>query len=387
MDENCPKKKIAILSAGNHIAYSPTVIQLYEILSRFYTVTILAGFDKNFINQKIDDKNIEYYENEIWVKPSYTLKVKYFFLRRFNTHAKRLEAAKLRLKMDYSHFRKVKNFLKKTIYHRVIAVDVQNLFYCSVLNIKADFISLELGIGEDLLPFIKRETINCVITQSLARYQYLFKQEKLTTFFVQNAPVFEENYFTGIKKGLLYGGTAWDAFGFYHCLKYLSGYKDETLTVQGAVMEETKKIIIEKYNFLIQEKRLFLNSIYLDNKDVVGYFAQFEIGICFYNFDVDWVQHFNYESAPSGKIFKYLAAGVPVLAVDITGFKFIDEMACGVLIKDLSTESIRAGIEKIRGNYNFYAANTITAAKHFSFDKAVQPYIDYLEKNIINTAG
>ena len=161
-------------------------------------------------------------------------------------------------------------------------------------------------------------------------------------------------------------------------MEYLKKYNDLSLTVQGALPDEDKKKVVEEYNSLLNEKLLIINDKYLKNEEVVNYFSHFKIGICFYNFDVEWINHFNYQSAPSGKIFKYLAAGVPVLGINIIGFKFIEDMQCGVLINSLAVEEIRKGVEKILKNYSFYEANTKTAAKHFSFDKAIKPYIDYI---------
>ena len=376
------KEKIIIIFAGSHLAYSPTVTQLYDLLSEAADVTILSEIRPDFITQKLTGRKVIYFTKEVQLRTPFSKKIKYFFLRRFNKSAKRLEAFGLKLKHDYSAFHRTEKIIRQGRYDRVIAVDIQNLFYCTVMGIHADFISLELGIGEDLLPLIDRKLIDCVISQSTERLNYLFKNtDDLKIFIIPNSPVFKkQSLYEGKKKGLLYGGTAWDPFGFYHCLEYLRIYKDTALTVQGALPGEEREKISTEYNELINESLLHLNDKYLSNDEVVNYFSQFEIGICFYNFDVEWIRHFNYQSAPSGKMFKYLAAGVPVLAINIIGFKFIEEMNCGVLINDLKPESIRAGIEKIRSDYNHYRANTQIAAAHYSFDKAVQPYLDYVKE-------
>ena len=374
------KEKIIILFNGTHLAYSPTVTQLYDALSETADVTIFAEIVQGFIPQKLTGRKVVYYEDQVQPQPSFLKKIRYFFLRRFNRPAKRLEAFGFKLKRDYYAFHRTEKIIRQGKYERIIAVDIQNLFYCTVMGIHADFISLELGTGENLLPFVNRKLIDCVISQSTERLNYLFKNtEGLKIFIIPNSPVFKEQpLFEGEKKGLLYGGTAWDPFGFYHCLDYLRNYKDTPLTVQGALPGEEREKISAEYSDLISEGLLHLNDNYLGNDDVVKYFSQFEIGICFYNFDVEWIRHFNYQSAPSGKMFKYLAAGVPVLAINIIGFKFIEEMNCGVLINDLKPESIRAGIEQIRSKYSLFRANTQIAAAHYSFDIAVKPYIDYV---------
>lgn len=374
------KEKIIILFAGAHLAYSPTILQLYDALSVNHEVTILSHIIPDFISQKPEGVNVIFYEEPVWKKPSFLKKIEYFFLRRLYAPAKKMEAAGLKLKLDYYKFIRVKKIIDNGKYDRIIAVDMENLFYCSIMNRRTDFVSLELKIGEEFLPFINKKLIDCVIIQTEERFAYLFKEASLKKFFIQNAPVYKEIVWPADKSGLLYGGTAWDPFGFYHCLEYLKKYKDLPLTVQGAIPDEDKKKLAEKYGSLISEKRLVINDHYFKNEEVVDFFSHFKIGICFYNFQVEWIRHFNYQSAPSGKIFKYLAAGVPVLAINIVGFKFVEEMQCGVLINSLEADEIRRGIDKIISNYSFYEANTKNAAIHFSFDKAVKPYLDYVDK-------
>ena len=379
--QSTQRQRIIILFAGTHLAYSPTITQLYDALAEMADVTILAETIPGFIDEKLKGPKVIYFENKGKSKISFSEKLKYFFLRRFNRHAGKLEAAGFKLKMEWAHFMLVKDTLQKDHYDRVIAVDLHNMFYCSLLGRHADFISLELGIGENLLPMIKKELIDAVIIQSEPRYEYLFKDAQFRKFIIPNSPVFEEREITKNKKGLVYGGTAWDPFGFYHCLEYLIRYPDTPMTLRGAVPAAERKRIHEDYPELLEQKLLIIDEGYLDNDKVVEYFSKFEIGICFYNFDVEWIRHFNYRSAPSGKLFKYLAAGVPVLAIDIIGFKFIEEMQCGVLIPDLRPETIRAGIEQLRNRYSFYESNTLAAAKHFSFDKALQPYLEYVNND------
>lgn len=373
------KDEILILFDGPHLAYSPTVTQLYDALSKDFIVTIIAEKGKKFIDQALTGYNVMYYQ-PVRRKPTFVYKTWYFLLSLVNKEVKYIRSKKIKFPEYYYRFRFIKKMLQAKTYSRVIAVDIKNLFYCSMLNIPVDFLSLELGLSEQLLPQVKTRLINCIIIQTKERLNYLFKGELFRTFYIQNAPIFKSIDSPAVKKGLLYGGTAWDPFGFYYCLDYLKIYKDEILTVQGAVPPADEKRINREYGELLSEKRLIIPGQYLENEKVVDYFSQFEIGFCFYNFELEWVNHFNYKSAPSGKLFKYLAAGVPVVAVDIIGFAFVNEYKCGVLIKDLSPEKIREAIVEIRNNYDEYVANAINAAKYFSFDKMVKPYIDFVKE-------
>ena len=372
------RDKILILFDGRHVAYSPTITQLYDVLSNDYDVTIFAETSKKFVGQKLTGRKVIYYEY-LKKKPTFIYKAYYAFIVLKNKEAKLLRDNKIKFPEYYYKFRRLKNLLQADHYKRVIAVDIKNLFYCSLLKQRVDFISLEIGIAENLLPLIDASLIDCVIIQSKERLDYLFKNNPFTVFFIQNAPVFKELSHNPERKGLLYGGTAWNPFGFYHCLDYLRVFKNEKLTVNGAVPEADRKKINKLYKDLLDEGRLVINETYIENDLLVDYFSQFEIGFCFYNFEVKWINHFNYKSAPSGKLFKYLAAGVPVVCSDIIGFKFVTEYKCGVLIADLNPEKINEAIKQIRDNYSEYVNNAITAAKHFSFDKAVKPYLDFIE--------
>ena len=373
------KKNILVLFDGQHLAFSPTVTQLYDMLSVDHTVTILAENSTGFIKEKLTGRNVIDYR-VIRRKPTFIYKVYYFLLAAFNSEAKYLRKKKIKFPEYHYRYRLTKKLLERGVYDKVIAVDIKNLFYCTLLKQQVDFLSLEIGMNEKLLPYIDTRLINSVIIQSKERLDYLFPGQSFKTFYIQNAPVYKEVSIPSEKKGLLYGGTAWNPFGFYHCLDYLKAYKEETLTVQGAVPKADENKIHKLYKTLLNENRLIINDSYIENDEVVNYFSQFEIGFCFYNFELDWVNHFNYKSAPSGKLFKYLAAAVPVVAVDIVGFAFVKDLKCGVLVPDLSPDKIREAILEIRNNYATFAANAISAAKHFSFDKMAQPYIDFVKE-------
>ena len=121
---------------------------------------------------------------------------------------------------------------------------------------------------------------------------------------------------------------------------------------------------------------------YIPDEDVVEFISGYEIGFCFYNFDYAWINNFNYLSAPSGKLFKYLAAGIPVICNKTIGFAFVDEFECGLQIEKFDPGTIQAAIDMIRNNYDHYVHGAVTAAEHFSFDKAVQPFINFAKATI-----
>lgn len=376
------KKNILIFFEGPHLAYSPSTIQLYDELSKKYMVTILAQNPDNYNGQRISNRNVFYY-------PYYGVKTRHYYLlifyllSPFNKKIKLFKKLGLGYRDYFFRYLHVKKMIEKSNFDRILCIDISNLFFLSLLNLKVDFLSLEICKDHHLLPFIKFENINCVIIQSKQRYDFLFPQLPLKTFILQNAPTYIEIESKIRQHCNIYSGAAHDSFGFYHCLKYLQKYPDEKMLLQGALLPNDKLTVENDYPQLLTENRLIINLDYLENDSVVDFISNYEIGFCFYNFDHPYIKSnaFNYKSAPSGKMFKYLAAAVPVICSNIEGFNFVEEFQCGIQINSLDEVSIRNAVIEIRNNYSMYVENSKRAAKHFSFDKAVLPYMEFIAKS------
>lgn len=373
------KENVLILFDASHLAYSPTTLQLHAELIKKYVVTVTALHPDGYTGQEANIENILYHK-------CYGVKGRYFYLLLFilwlpfSKDARKFRKNKLTYKDYFFKFLFIKKVIKSKKFKRIICVDNSYLFFCSMLKTKVDFLSLELTVNAHLVPLVDRSIINCVIIQSKERYEYLFKDEVLETFYVQNAPVYRKSVLKNTRRALIYGGSTIKILGFYHCLNYLNKYSDEKMVVQGAFFDDDKKRVNKEYQNLLSDNRLTINSEYLENDDVVEYLSNYEIGFCFYYFDDVFMQkhYFNYMSAPSGKMFKYLAAGVPVVCSNISGFQFVKEFECGILIDNLDEETIRNAIQTIRQNYDFYVQNTIRAAEFYDFKKAIQPYLEFI---------
>jgi len=369
------KEKILILFEGQWLAYSPTVIQLYNELIKKYFVVIFAEKPKG---NQVSFNFTHYFKYEHGIT-RYFYKLYFITLSFFSPGLKHFKIANNTYQDYCFRFSVIKKILRKNKFKKVICVDIKNLFYCSMLRQRCDFLSLEICLNENLLPYVDPGIIDKVIIQREDRYKYLFKEIKLPTFFVQNAPVYLEIEEKRDKEGLIFTGTVTREFGIFYCLDYMQRYADEKMIILGGMTDAMKEEINSTYIDLIRENRLKINAGYLKNEDVVEFISGAEIGFCLYNFDTLWVKNYNYQTAPSGKVFKYLAAGVPVICNDIPGFDFVRSFQCGELLTDMSPESIRAAIFRIRKNYEIYVENGKAAAIHFSFDKAIQPYLDYVD--------
>jgi hypothetical protein len=373
------KESVLIMFDGAHLAYSPTTLQLYEELSKKYNVSITAQHPDGYNGQQANIKGIQYHK-------FYKVKGRYFFWvlfqlwLPFSKQARNFKKNKLTYKDYFFKFLFIKKIITRKKYKRIICVDNTYLYFCSLLKVNVDFLSLEICVNDRLVALVDRCIIDCVIIQSKERYDYLFKDELLKIFYVQNAPIYDQSVLKKERSSLIYSGSTINALGFYHCLNYLNKYKEEKMAVLGAFFEEDKKRVNEEYSNLLREDRLLINEKYLDNDEVVEYLSNYEIGFCFYFFDDPLLQNnlFNYMSAPSGKMFKYLAAGVPVVCSNIPGFQFVKEFQCGILIDSLEEDVIRNAILSIRQNFDFYVQNAIKAAKFYSFDNSIAPYMDFI---------
>lgn len=369
-------KKVSILFDGVHLSYSPTAIGLYDLLSEHFRVRILSQSPKFFDNKPLPNRNVEYIK-ELTGKNQYRWTNQTMRLRAlFCSPEKALK--KNKIKVDtVNEFNWVKKHLAREAPDHIVCVDFKNLWFTQLLGKTVEFLSLEIVPDDFFRADCDFRNINSVIIQSRERYDYLFGEKQFKTFYIQNAPNFKAlSAAEKPRAELVYCGTVSDGFGFYHCLEFLDKFPRRALHVKGAMLE--KERVKRDYQALLASRRLVLDEEYLDDSQVVEYLRQFKIGFCFYNFEVPKINNFNYYSAPSGKMFKYLAAGVPVVGSDVSGLNPIKEFDCGVLIKDLNAESIEKAVETIERNFDYYSENCLKAAAHYSFDKRAQPFVDYL---------
>lgn len=376
------RKKITILFYGENLSYSPTVIGLYDLLSKHFDVTIIARRPTKFGGKTLPNRKVIYIEGVTSEILRATNDKIFRLLGLFNKKAAKIQESLINLD-TLREYVFLKKYFAKESPDSVIAVDFKNLWFARLLGKKVEFLSLEIVPNDIFYRLSDFSKINSVVIQTKERYEHLFAGKEYKTFFVQNAPVFDsssEPAPSGNRKNLVYCGTAWDAFGFFHCLDFLERFPEYSMNVKGVLPAGVEKQIKNRYAELLAGERLIIDDDYLDDAQVVGYLRRFRIGFCFYNFDVEWIDNFNYQSAPSGKMFKYFAAGVPVVGLSISGLKPVKEFDCGVLIEDLKPESIKKAIDAVESDYEYYSRNCRKAAEHYSFDKMAAPFVDYLLK-------
>jgi hypothetical protein len=133
------------------------------------------------------------------------------------------------------------------------------------------------------------------------------------------------------------------------------------------------------YRELLDAHRLFIDESYIPQNEVVPFLREFSIGFCSYDLSLVRKHYYNYLSCPSGKMFNYFAAGVPVLGLDIPGLQNVRVFNAGILLKEMSHETMLEGLHKIYQNYGQLVEGCFKAAAHFDFCKSVKSLEKCLE--------
>ena len=374
------KKKLFIVSADEIILYQPTLLNLYSFLEETFDVTIIS-FEPQYLGKaKEEQKNVVYIKFNSFQKGFFRI-----CDLGFNAIAKRVNKYLFPFKrrswcVRNYRARLLAQELKRTDGGIYIAVDAMPLYVVQQGKGSTHFLSLEIIPGDRYMKMIKLDKIFSVVIQNTARYQYLFGDAQMPTFFIQNAPMLNSQVINkGLRKDLLWAGTVVKEFGVLNCFDLIAAYPQFNLVCKGAVEEKTGAIIENKYAALISSGKVKLDSAYLPAADFVRYLSGFRIGLCFYDWELIRT-NFNYATAPSGKLFMYLAAGVPVIACNISSFKFIEEGGAGVLIDDYAPATIAAAIEKIEADFENYSANAYRAFEANCFDMHATGLLDQLLK-------
>lgn len=379
------KKKIAILFPNEHIAYSPTTLGIYDALVLQNDVMLFAATSSKFRVDNFDNRNINYFPyttNRIRKLKA----VPFFLINKIGSFfSKKFALGKLNI-YNYVRYLEYKKALKNiniSDFDEVIAIDVLILYAARFVCKRVSFLSLELYEEErGLIPLLKSNFIKCIITQTEQRYNFLFKNNDYKVFLIQNAPNYKAiDALSKNENSLLFNGTALERFGLYHCLNFVRNYPMYTITLRGAIMESEKSKVLINYKKEIENENIIFTENYMESKALLQFMAQYEIGFCFYDLSFPSMNTFNYHSAPSGKMFAYFAAAVPVIANRLDGLQIIEEFGAGILIENFEPDTILQAVIKIKNNYLFYQQNCHKAAQHFSFDKNVQPFVQFLQNN------
>ena len=362
-------QKILIIFPDPHLPYSPTILNLYESLKDQFNVTILNFENKQF--KKIDNPGIQY------------LRVP-FLKKKFFGIINKVSREYGRVVMAYIKRDLVRKFLKEHSFDQFIVTDLISLWMLQgKIDLPIHLVSLELTFNT--VNFKAKVEINrlaSILIQSKERLDFVAPAFSKPVFYLQNAPVFQPSLLDAkkepMKNHFIFSGTATAQFGIFQCLDFLLKYPTFKMTLIGNVPDAEKGVIYAKYKNLIEQGKLIIESRYFSSAEMLKEVSKYRIGFCFYDFSFPEIDNINYRTAPSGKMFTYFATGVPVIGVNIPGLKPITDFNAGELIDDLSPDAILAAVESIEMDFDKKVEGCLEAAKYFSFDTRVQPFVEFL---------
>ena len=371
-------KRVAIVFTDVWLAYSPTTVGIYDSLKKHGVAVAILTVTQNATYARDLGRNVVIVDQKS-IPFGRLHNLAYQIKRRVARLAGTKAAWLYRSFGDHSQFLMFDKALRRFAPDEIIAVDLRALGIAqhSLPQVPVNLVSLEIPEPGEREEQIVEQRISRVIIQSQARLQHLFNGAKPKAFLVQNAPTFRTFPLkTSNRMGLVFCGSAYEGFGIFSCLKFLSVNPEYHLTVKGVVPPQIQQYLKVIFPELLSEERLKIDTNYLEMDALVEFLKAFRIGFCFYDTRFDFYDRFNYHTASSGKMFTYLASGVPVICNNLPGLRVVEEFGAGVLIEDLDAGSILSAIQKIEANYDYYAQNCLKAAAHFSFEESLQPFID-----------
>ncbi len=394
-------QRIIIIFPDDWLSYSPTIINLANIASHIASVHIITVDESKFQpNTFHSNDNIRLHFINL-MGDSYVFKVikllESCFIRLFDVFfdlgffgsIKLREIIVPRTFEKFLRLLKLRKAIKEISTKDDIMIGIDNIGILSVTSLNRSVHALSLEIGKNVFYyFIDWKYVASIVTQTFERREYWLPTQlkNIATFYVQNSPIFnafkspkvKNNNFKIIYLGFL--SLDYNAIDTIVQSLYLlpSQY---SLTLKGPKNKFTEDILISKYGNLYKDKRLSFDYSYVSNDHLLSYLNQFSIGITLYDIATLPYYNFNVISCPSGKLFNYYHAAIPVIGNDILGLKSALDFNAGILLDELTAESIANAILKISCNYNWYSYNSKCAAKYFDFNTNISPFLQFILNN------
>ena len=344
--------EVLIVFPEEYLSYAPTIKNLSKCLyADGYKVTIVCFSSNKFsqcaIEAKVDYINISAIPNRLRHRGF----VKYVIL--------------------LFHLNKYRN----NRYRAVIGVDGAGYLAAKSFFPYVVMLSLELS-DVKLLSKCNKIGIDRLLIQSHRRAQYIIQENDVPVGIIHNSPFYLENLnlsesINELRKNkLVYFGSINKIFGVEEAIESLY-YLDDiyTLELHGIVDSKYVGELEKRYSSLIKNHRLNMSCEYIEEEKIIDFLLKYGIGLCTYTSDLV-KSSFDFESCPSGKLYNYYNAGIPVVGTDILGLSSVRSGQAGILLANPSGKSIAEAIKQIGENYEFYSKNARKNAKKYDFKES-----------------
>ncbi len=192
---------------------------------------------------------------------------------------------------------------------------------------------------------------------------------------IPNSYVFDETKIISEKQtGVVYTGGIKRDF-FLKQMKNLGDVKRTPLTFSGRIdlwcKKEMKKIKNTNPDIELVEQILSID-------DYTKYLQQFAVGLVWYS-PLKEDQANYYIGLSSGKMFKHLSLGQPIIATKCPGItETVNKYKLGIVIDNIS--ELDDAYEEIMRNYIYYRENVIRIYRNrFDFKKVITPFIECID--------
>ncbi|MFB1490572.1 MULTISPECIES: hypothetical protein [unclassified Thiocapsa] len=352
-------KRILILFPHEWVAYSPTILNLVDLLSLRNSVGVIAFDNEKYGSESLDPGVYKLIRLPVWMRAILTVTGTYNAFK-----------ALLLLKAMRSVEADV-----------VIGVDSIGFYVAQKRFGSAHLLSLEIA-RDWFQRNVLVSAIQSIAIQGYERLDYLFPNgAPAEVFYLPNSPILAETISprVGARNGrIIFLGNVIPSHGIFLCIDAIRKLPDISLTIKGAMRPSMRRGLEKHYRELFEERRLFIDETYTPQNEIVRYIEGFEIGFCFYDFRFIAAGDVNYVTSPSGKMYNYFAAGVPVIGSDISGLKDIRSFGAGILLNDVSVAAIAHAIRELRGNYAAYREGCLRAAASLDFARCSIRYLRFL---------
>ncbi len=377
------KKRICIVTADNILPYQPSILHLYDELTKGGFEVEIISFQSGFIaaNTTSEGRTVHYLSlNTQGVKAANFLQNAGNFILKRLSNKVRPFSYRLRLVLPLK-VRAIINFLKSRSYDAYIGVDSHGFYPIQALGRQGYFFSLELSPPDPYRPKIKQDALKGILIQSPVRLQHLFPHTAVPVYYIQNAPVYQPSPDAPQRKHLIWAGSILKQFGIFPLLDAVRANPDFVLYLKGGIQPAMREEIQTTYAPEIASGRLVFDTAYIPGDQFLQYLNGFRMGFCFYDWDL-LRQDFNYFTAPAGKLYAYFAAGVPVIAPDVEGMNAVREFGAGVLVPNYEPQTILQAVKIIEANFDRYVEGCRAAAAHYSFDRMSAPFVEALKASL-----
>lgn len=223
--------------------------------------------------------------------------------------------------------------------------------------------------------FAKGFTIQDPLRRKLAAKYHVWHPN---TIYIPNSYVFNESALVPKgREGVIYSGGIKRRF-LVEQFDDLKSIHDLPVVFTGIIdswcFKRIKKLQRTNPNLKFVQQVLSINE-YTD------YVRQFAIGLVWYSSLKEDETHYCM-GLSSGKMFKHLSLGQPIIAVDCMGItETVNKYQLGVVIHNIS--ELPQAYKIIMDNYSYYQENVIrTYQQRFDYKKRIEPFLELIENDV-----